>query len=451
MKNTITAASSFNTEGVVLLRPYFRSDNLADELLAAIGYDAPKDAYRDRARVIAASFLATAFDILVTKKRKQLGFPKRKDYWADFPAVGSEVAKQVREALETSGFIKEVPDSGCTIFDDDGNVAGAITTLYTIADSVRSKFQLDTARFTEAHRVPVLVGVKETKGAHYGRKAEGRASPKMPRRTAVQAFERDFGLEETRIKKINEFYRSHPLVLDDHHSCSSVTRIFTQGSMTSGGRLYASYSHIEPKDRRKFTLDGAATAEVDVRASQLTLLCCLFNKKIGDTWEDLYARLPYVAEVADRYKDQRRKEAKGVITELLGTGNHEKKAPSEELQPKVFAFHTVRDQVAELFPAIAELKPRGLTSDNFLSFHESGIIISAIEDLMAHGIPAYSMHDGLIVRQQDLDRAREALQDSWSSHCCQHITTNKPKQIYPAIKATASDGTSMCTSGVWLC
>ncbi|MCA9339719.1 MAG: hypothetical protein KDA17_02295, partial [Candidatus Saccharibacteria bacterium] len=158
--------------------------------------------------------------ILVTKKRKQLGFPKRKDYWADFPAVGSEVAKQVQEALETSGFIKEVPDSGCTVFDDDGNVAGAITTLYTVADSVRSKFQLDAARFTEAHRVPVLVGVKETTGAHYGRKLEGRASPKMPRRKAVQTFKRGFGLEEKRIKRINEFYRSHPLVLDDHHSCS---------------------------------------------------------------------------------------------------------------------------------------------------------------------------------------------------------------------------------------
>ncbi|MCA9339718.1 MAG: hypothetical protein KDA17_02290, partial [Candidatus Saccharibacteria bacterium] len=178
--------------------------------------------------------------------------------------------------------------------------------------------------------------------------------------------------------------------------------------------------------------------------------CCLFNKKIGDTWEDLYARLPYVAEVADQYKDQRRQEAKSVITELLGTGNHQKKAPSEELQTKVFAFQTVRDQVAELFQAIAELKPRGLTSDNFLTFHESEIIISAIEDLMEHGIPAYSMHDGLIVRQQDLVRAREALQESWSSHCCQHIETNKPKQIYPAIKATASDGTSLCTSGAWV-
>lgn len=451
VKNLITAASSVNTEGVVLLRPYFRSDSLADALLQAIGFDTPKEAIRDRARVVAASFLAASYEILVTKNKKLLGYPKRKDYWADFPAVGTEVAKQVRQALETSKLITEIPGSGCTVFDDDGNVTGAITTLYTIAECVRSKFHLDTARFTEDHRVPVLVGIKETTAAHYGRKAEGRASPKMPRKTAVKTFERDFGLEETRIKKINEFYRSHPLVLDQHHSCCSVTRNFTQGSMSSGGRLFASYSYVKSKDRQNFHIDGAATAEVDVRASQLTLLCCLFNQKIGDTWEDLYARLPYVAEVEDQYKDQRRKEAKSVITELLGTGNHEKKAPSEELQKKVFAFGHVREQVAKLFPAIAELKPRGLTSDNFLTFHESEIIILAIEDLMEHGIPAYSMHDGLIVRQQDLERARTVVQNSWSNYCCRYITTNKPQMIYPAIKATASDGTSLCTSGVWLC
>ena len=164
----------------------------------------------------------------------------------------------------------------------------------------------------------------------------------------------------------------------------------------------------------------------------------------------LYSQLPYVADAADRYKDKRREEVKRVITELLGAGNHEKKDPSEELQTKVFAFGTVRDQAAELFPAIAQLKPRELTSDNFLTFHKSEIIISAIEGLMGQGIPAFSMHDGLIVRKQDLDQARTALQKSWSSYYCRYITTDKPTTIFPAIKTTTSDGTSICTSGVWL-
>ena len=158
MKNSITTASSAKTAGVVFLRPYFRSDSLADELLQAIGYDTPREAIRNRARVVAASFLAAYYDILVTKNKKLLGYPKRKDYWADFPAVGYDVANQVREALARSGFITEVPDSGRTFFDDDGNVAGTITTLYTVADRVRSKFKLDTARFTEIYRIPVLAG-----------------------------------------------------------------------------------------------------------------------------------------------------------------------------------------------------------------------------------------------------------------------------------------------------
>jgi hypothetical protein len=70
------------------------------------------------------------------------------------------------------------------------------------------------------------------------------------------------------------------------------------------------------------------------------------------------------------------------------------------------------DQILEEFPFFRLINK----SSPCLMFRESEIFSTAILDLVDQGIPAYPMHDAILVRLSDQTRGIEALQSSLKHH-----------------------------------
>jgi hypothetical protein len=194
---------------------------------------------------------------------------------------------------------------------------------------------------------------------------------------------------------------------------------------------------------------------VDIRSSQPTLLSSLLGFKIGDTWKDLYSTFPSVKMIEDPAKrKQARDQVKSVVAELIGVGNENKTNPSKDLKKDgvdEFRFLEIRQEAISVIPALAKMKSQGITGNGYLTFHESEIILGTIEELLKQDIPAYSVHDSIIVRKDHEDIATATLRGIWSSYCiregeCGAMGVSK---IYPALSVTYPDMSEKVIQGIW--
>ena len=438
-----------------LLRPIYRSDELASKLLKHLKINYAKPAYQGKAKVVAASFLYAAKRIqesnATSADKIALGWPHKDSHWTKYPAVGQTIIKEIREALIHAALIQKIPDTGQVIFDENGKIAERLTTLYTISPSLYDDFDPSKATYSDQHRVAVKVAKHENYGQKKERKAAKRSSPKLTIKECKNTFKGEWSKVNKRIKILNEYYAKHPLILDDGFKCSAVTRVFSDGRLDAGGRMYAAYSDLASTERLKATINGNPVCEIDIRASQPTLLSCLLGYKLGDTWDDIYSTLPSV--MAAKNPDEKeaiRDQVKSVITELMGAGNAGKNDPSNDLKAKgvdKFLFLSYRDEAVEAIPALSEMKAKDISSNGYTTFHESEIILGAIETLMRADIAAYSVHDSIIVESSVSVEAVEALRTSWASHCKNNQQTNKNFTTYPALKVTHHNKREQMWSG----
>jgi len=79
-------------------------------------------------------------------------------------------------------------------------------------------------------------------------------------------------------------------------------------------------------------------------------------------------------------------------------------------------------------PAFNGLEPRYdkkgqldgyINGPGFLSYHESEMMLSTLEHLMTAGIPAYSVHDSLIVKVGDAATAAKVFRQTIHDYCKQ--------------------------------
>ena len=203
------------------------------------------------------------------------------------------------------------------------------------------------------------------------------------------------------------------------------------------------------------TIDGLPVCEVDIRSSQPTLLSALLGFKIGDTWEDLYGIFPSVKMIKDPTEQKlARDQVKSVVAELIGVGNENKTNPSKDLKKDgvdEFRFLEIRQEALSVIPALAKMKSYGITGNGYLTFHESEIVLGTIEELLKQGIPAYSVHDSIIVSKDDKDIATATLRGIWSSYCIQKGVSGAMcvSNIYPALSVTYPDMSEEVIQGIW--
>ncbi|WP_417667575.1 hypothetical protein, partial [Pseudidiomarina sp.] len=303
----------------------------------------------------------------------------------------------------------------------------------------------DASEFIDVGRPQVLVGKKETRGQKEARKLTNSSSPKYGLRAAEREFRKPYHEAKDEVDELNKFYQLHPLRLPaDGFSralCGSVGRIFHHGRLDAGGRFYGAYTGLEGDLRLKSTIDGEPIVQIDLNAAQPILFSSLMGYKIKDTgrksggWNDLYGEMAQELVKGNYGKlDEERAKLKAVGVELIGYGDPLKKRPSPELKIEhgittQWEFEIYRDKIFQWVPALQHLERDYLNGSGFITFHESEIVLRTIQELHSQGVPAYPMHDCLIVKKSDQDLALRVFRDMANIYIQDHCRANNRPEI----------------------
>ena len=177
-----------------------------------------------------------------------------------------------------------------------------------------------------------------------------------------------------------------------------------------GGRLYNpgndSHQRLKKEDRlSNIKINNESVCEVDVNASYLSIFYGLLGHSLPAK-TDLY-----------EVHDLNREIVKAWISAAFGKGKLPSRWPPKakaELKSKgictaKLTMTKVGERVCRAIPIMAQLPSTGITWAD-LMYKESCAIISAMESLRdSYDIPAYSMHDGLIVPQSARDIASKEM------------------------------------------
>lgn len=271
---------------------------------------------------------------------------------------------------------------------------------------------------------------------HYNALVEVRAKGKRKgqnkirgERMSLAKFRPEVDPIEADMRKINKMMVEHPLTYyDGVKNFDFCRRIFNNGCLTSGGRIYGDWQFENEDGRLASTIDGEQVCEIDLKASFLGIANFVF----GDGQPlpfDAYSNLSFISEVREG-----REMAKKLIVRYVGSRGKSAQFPKGKKDkttgefvsfkenhniPKNRNYKFYMDQVLEAYPFLRDVQNPKID----LMFIESEIVKTAILDLVDLGIPSFPVHDCLIVKLCDKLRAIQALQDSMRQHLggCIHI------------------------------
>ena len=245
----------------------------------------------------------------------------------------------------------------------------------------------------------------------YGRKIPGR-------RMSYEKTEQTRKLEE-RVRKLDEFISHHKI---DGGLHLGFNRIFNEGDVPDfdwnrGGRLYSvgdsSYQLLDKESRLRMTIDDEAVAELDIRASYLTILHGLYGRS-GELPADPYEISDLPREVVKKW-----------LVATLGRDCHIKRWPTDLIGDyeeetgedlRKYPVRIVRERVLEQLPLLrqwGELEVGWGT----LMYIESEAIIRTMEELMEQGVVSLPIHDSLIVSVPETFRAYKLLEKNYRGLC----------------------------------
>ena len=183
-----------------------------------------------------------------------------------------------------------------------------------------------------------------------------------------------------------------------------------------GGRLYSAgkgnYQTAKEEERLKMTLNGEPVAEIDVRASYLTVLHGITGRPMPEGDD------PYTISGFDRDA------VKVWVTATLGNGRPIRRWPSKANQEfqknkgrplsSVHRAPAVEFAVTAKFPVIRDLEALGVSWAD-LMFVESEAIIGTMVALMETGVPSLPVHDSLLTPRSAVPMAIELLKANYRS------------------------------------
>jgi hypothetical protein len=229
------------------------------------------------------------------------------------------------------------------------------------------------------------------------------------------------------------------------------TRIFHDGSLTSGGRWYGGYTNLKADKRLHMRIDDEPICEIDLNGSQPTLFSALFGIRmnVGETWTDVYASVVERLD-ADEEVKLLRKMVKQVIVEMLGSGNSNRSGPASTKPPKnpdepqlFFAtdhskqmYLQIQRAALEVFPALKNLDTKYYNATGFLSYHEAEILSLTLLRLKALGVPAYGVHDCVVVKQSDKDEAVKTYRNVIRDYVVKHQKANNHPSLNIEVSLT---------------
>lgn len=265
-----------------------------------------------------------------------------------------------------------------------------------------------------------------------GRKHKGEALPvdySLPRVAA-------YGEE---VNDLNAYFVGQDI--QPAHLHHRFVRVFGEGDkdgadFSKGGRLYShgigkGYQNVRKHIRRAMMISGEAIAEVDLRASYLTIL----HQRMG---------VPLPADDPYDMPDVPRGIVKMWVSITLGNGGFHKKWPPEskdryaddeetkgrDLQAD-HPFGKTQRKILEHLPLLEEWAKNPIGWGE-LQFIESTAVIAAVKTLaLDHDIPALPLHDALMVPESKADIAARCLFENFFKHVgiCPHITVSTHRKV----------------------
>ena len=178
----------------------------------------------------------------------------------------------------------------------------------------------------------------------------------------------------------------------------------------AGGRMYdigqGGYQKLAKEERAKMTINGEPVVEIDIEACFLSILLGLMNQPLPN--ENLYS-----------VGGLQRPIVKSWMTISLTNGKMLVKWPSKALRSlekdlpgvKIPTASKVKEAVLGRYPWLERLSDEGIGWPK-LQHVESTIMKQTIKELAHMDIPAYPVHDSLIVPQSKRNEAKQLL-DYW--------------------------------------
>ena len=375
-----------------------------------------------------------------------------------FPATGSSTVMQVRTRLVEAGYVilgadllaSKVPVEMQEAMGLPPQIGRKrhinsyrINEMPLLADP-----RLTAALFVDAQRPYVMVNKPEEYTDKLERKAANIKAPKLSWKAVYEGKQKRRATAAARaVIEMNAYWAKHPLTLpatntDSAKLFSCATRIFHDGSLISGGRWYGGWTNLKSDKRLHMRIDNEPVCEIDLNGSQPTLFSALLGVRmnVGETWTDVYAS---VVERLDAGEERSllRKMVKQVIVEMLGTGNCNRIGPASTKPPKnplkfddvqLFfegdyskqMYLQIQREALEVFPALKHLDTKYNNATGFLSYHESEILTLTLLKLKAMGVPAYGVHDCVVVKQSDKDKAVETYRSVIRNYVVKHQKAN---------------------------
>jgi hypothetical protein len=220
---------------------------------------------------------------------------------------------------------------------------------------------------------------------------------------------------ESNVRELNEFFAKQTLRGGSHEG---YVRIFQNGDdpqfgWNKGGRLYSqhyneSYQVLSAEKRAAMTINGEQVAEIDIRASYLTIFLSFHGIQL-DTHSD-----PYELEglgASDRFA------VKSWMVATFGNSKPIRRWPLRMLQKtpelKGHRAGAITKKAIAKYSALKSwgqpLNGRVLTWAD-LMWREGSIMIGTMLDLMwEHTVPSLTVHDSLIVPASKADLAAQRL------------------------------------------
>ncbi|WP_449322642.1 hypothetical protein [Rhodophyticola sp. SM2404] len=242
----------------------------------------------------------------------------------------------------------------------------------------------------------------------------------------------------------NDYYKKHPLQLPRNGNQSpdyvaATYRVFHDGRLDAGGRFYGVWTGMREAKRLDCTIDGVELVSLDINASQPFLFSMLMGMHLRlpkSTWFDLYAEI-----LGEAATEETRDKLKTVAMEVIGSGNAHKAGPSDDKKHMFSAgqWEEYRDLLLAHVPALKHLDADHMNGHGFIAYHEAEILKQTLFRLMKKDIPAYSVHDCILVKASQMAGAMSVYRDTVNAYVKAHCIKHKRVSVmdcYPAMKLT---------------
>jgi hypothetical protein len=157
--------------------------------------------------------------------------------------------------------------------------------------------------------------------------------------------------------------------------------------------------------------------EIDIKASYLTVLHGLLRLPF-DPSDDPYA-VEGLKPLEVNDKDMRRWAVKAWTVATLGHHQHHVRWPDKVIEEfkettgkvlrKVYPIKAVREAMEAKHPVLKDWGNLGLSWGDLMYIESMAVMDTMLELMEEYQAPSFSVHDSLLVREKDLNRAEECL------------------------------------------